>query len=97
MAVAIRCKHCNRAANGRRGLCNRCWRDFAIRRLYPAGRGGGDTSDHSGDMTEAELDALIAEQLRPENLPDWWERDARMQQTYGMMAGLALLMRRGRL
>lgn len=34
------------------------------------------------DMTDAELDALIAEQLRPENLPKWWNRDMERQKRY---------------
>jgi len=28
------------------------------------------------EPTEEELDALIAEQSKPENLPSWWPKDA---------------------
>lgn len=29
------------------------------------------------EPTEAELEALIAEQMRPENLPSWWRKGGR--------------------
>lgn len=45
-----------------------------------AGR-GGDYSDFR-EPTEAELDAMIAHQLRPENLPPWWADECdRMRRT----------------
>ena len=65
------CRHgCGRRANRPRGLCGRCYETPGVRALYPAGPREPDP----GEMTDSELDALIAEQLRPENLPDWWPR-----------------------
>jgi hypothetical protein len=32
--------------------------------------------DAGSELTEEELDALIAEQSKPENLPTWWDDDS---------------------
>jgi hypothetical protein len=73
------CRHCKmvRWPQGR-GLCKTCFYTPGVRTLYPflpMGRPnewvlkGEGTSD---DMTEAELDAVIAEQMAC--LPEWWDK-----------------------
>lgn len=39
------------------------------------------------DMTDAELDAVIAEQSRPENLPPWWWEHVEVQRQWDAEAG----------
>jgi hypothetical protein len=39
------------------------------------------------DMTDAELDALIAEQSKPENLPSWWWEHVETQRRWDAEAG----------
>lgn len=69
------CLHCGtRPASKARGLCFGCYKNRAVRDLYPKRRAQAD-----GGPTEAELDAMIAEQMRPENLPKWFHRDCRKQ------------------
>ncbi len=67
------CRHCHRFRSLQgRGLCAMCHRTPAIRELYPRifpMQNGA--LDH--EPTEAELDAMIEEQMRPENLPPWWD------------------------
>ena len=63
-----RCQHCqqNKACRPRK-LCNACYDDLAIRHQY------APIENHAPlNETEADLDALIAEQSKPENLPPWW-------------------------
>jgi hypothetical protein len=69
------CLHCKRrkAVYGKRWLCFGCYSDKSVRLLYPSGT--ARAFDH--DPTEAELDTLIAEQSKPENLPKWWESESR--------------------
>lgn len=56
------CQHCGRETKSRQGnLCRGCYYRPDLRRKY---EGDGD------EMTEAELDAMIAEQMK--NLPSWW-------------------------
>lgn len=76
------CLHCkrNREVKHKRGLCLSCYCDRAVRALYPRRRHPWSKEDTTADMTDAELDALIAEQLKPENLPSWWESEVRKQQ-----------------
>lgn len=63
------CIHCHSESAGRaRGLCWRCYQTKGIREQYPTQI--VRTFDHEPSM--AELNALIAEQMRPENLPPWW-------------------------
>jgi hypothetical protein len=53
-----------------------------VKDLYPstskyapnAAKGAG------AEPTEAELDALIAEQMKPENLPGWWDAEEKRKQ-----------------
>lgn len=54
---------------GCRGLCQACWKDPMIRPLYKPHHEYKDDME----MTEAELDALIAEQRK--NLPKWWWKE----------------------
>jgi hypothetical protein len=51
-----------------RGLCRACYNVASLRKRF--GRHYGPRSD--GKETTAELDAMIAVQMRPENLPPWW-------------------------
>ncbi len=66
-----RCRHCARKKPHSRGLCVRCFGDLAIRDQYPPRKPGGRNTNvgaNNPDITEAELDALIAE-MRP-TMPD---------------------------
>lgn len=68
------CVHCGevRFVQGR-GLCQPCHKKPEIRSQYPL-RSRRHDGAQPGDPepTLAELEALIAEQSKPENLPDWW-------------------------
>lgn len=83
-AAVPRCLHCKvrAAVKQKRGLCMACYCDKAVRVLYPKRRGpwDKDEDDATANMTDAELDALIAEQMKPENLPPWWDYEVRKQQ-----------------
>lgn len=74
------CVHCQkRLAKRPRGLCWGCHSNLEIRALYPPkGAAGqyGSTGHTYHEPSEAELDAMIAEQMKPENLPRWWMKDA---------------------
>lgn len=69
------CRHCNRrkAAQYKRGLCFACYFDPAVRKLYPSisAYAPNCAKPNEGEPTEAELDAIIAEQMRC--LPPWWK------------------------
>lgn len=70
------CVHCHERPPSRaRGLCARCYEDRAIRALYPPAH--RFPASESCEATDAELDALIAERSKPENLPAWWYDEAR--------------------
>jgi hypothetical protein len=58
------CKHCQRSKPYRRGLCQGCHGNKAIRDQYPAA---------NREMTEAELDRLIEE--RRAKMPRWWNSE----------------------
>lgn len=76
------CRHCSHPKVTRpRGLCWSCYSAPAVRRLYPPGGGNPATAKFApqGEPTAAELEATIAEQSRPENLPPWWWREARRE------------------
>ena len=66
------CLHCQRRKQvyGHRGLCRPCHEDEAVRALYPSRL---NTRRTEGDLTEEELNALIARQLA--NLPPWWDAE----------------------
>jgi hypothetical protein len=72
------CKHCHKreAAKRSRGLCGTCHKDREIRALYPTAyvysERAANLSTHR-EPTEAELDAIIAEQSQ--HLPDWWDTE----------------------
>jgi hypothetical protein len=69
------CLHCGQhEANRAKGLCWSCWRKPGVKEMYPTSK----YCPHSvsEQMTMEELDALIAEQSKPENLPAWWNDDA---------------------
>ncbi len=60
-----RCKNCGRVQRDTRALCWRCTHDPAARAAYLV-------RSHEHEPTMAVLDALVAEQSKPENLPAWW-------------------------
>ena len=77
-ALKLACRHCGavRWVRARR-LCSACYDRPAVRELYPSRR--SRTSGFEREPTEAELDALIAEQMRC--LPAWWgESGAKFRQ-----------------
>lgn len=69
------CRHCSGPCGfPRRGLCFRCYRDPAIRERYRpllknVGRGRPEEWE---EPTQQQVDDCVAEQSKPENLPDWW-------------------------
>ncbi len=66
-----RCEHCKkRDYQQGRGLCWRCHRDPEIREQYERQYDNGD------ELTEEQLDAMIAEQMK--DLPSWWWEDWKM-------------------
>ena len=69
------CLHCrrNKPGHGNRGLCRHCWDRPGIRNRYREIRPTGPT----GEPTAAEIDAMIAERMKPENLPAWWPAECR--------------------
>lgn len=65
---------------GSKGLCYRCYGSHGkpgVRHLYPSldPVSGVRSSLQYREPTEAELDALIAEQMKC--LPPWWEEETR--------------------
>lgn len=65
------CRHCGGGpVNRPRGLCWTCYHKPGVRELYPSASKYAPT----GEPTREELDAMITEQLRPENLPPWWPK-----------------------
>jgi len=72
-----RCLECKKYAgqSGKRWLCVGCFADRAIREKYPTKHG----TTKYGEPTEAELNQMIAEQMRC--LPPWWhESQKRFQE-----------------
>ncbi len=64
------CRHCRKGkVNRPRGLCWNCYYTPGVKALYPI------TSKFATkrEPTAAELDAMVAEQMKPENLPAWWD------------------------
>lgn len=85
----MRCRHCEArltSPGGRgRGLCPRCFDDEAVRESYPQQKRGPKPGTvykpraEETEPTEEELNAMIAEQSKPENLPHWWAEAERQQ------------------
>jgi hypothetical protein len=78
------CLHCGPTHRklAQRGLCWACSRWPAIRRLYPPLYPKVRASCYrppQPEPTEEQLEACIAEQRRPENLPAWWDSEERKQ------------------
>ncbi len=69
------CRHCHhrKSSNSGRGLCRHCWDRPGIRNRFRPIRPTGPT----GEPTAAEIDAMIAERMKPENLPAWWAIECR--------------------
>lgn len=82
------CLGCGLKSGFRAGLCDSCY--HRKQATSPA------RIDPEDEWTEDELEALIAEQSRPENLPSWWERDARLQNAEDVTDRISWLFRRGR-
>jgi hypothetical protein len=66
-----KCLHCrrNKPGHGNRGLCRGCWNDPRVRNRYREIRATGPT----GEPTEAEVEAMVAEQRN--RLPAWWDKE----------------------
>lgn len=66
------CRHCNcRKVNRPRGLCWRCYYTPAVRAMYlSTHKFAPHASKGITEPTEAELEAMIAEQMQC--LRDWW-------------------------
>lgn len=67
-----RCVHCGlpRSLTARQ-LCSPCYKRPSVRSLYPPKIVNGN------GPTLADLDALVAERSKPENLPKWWKDEAK--------------------
>lgn len=70
------CLHCgrNKSVTRVRGLCSKCYDDRDVRAQYPDGR----SAPREDDPSEAELEALIAEQMQ--RLPKWWAAEVEREQ-----------------
>ncbi len=69
------CLHClTNLANRPRNLCVACYKDKSIRNQYPTLI---HRNDYTEDPTMEQLEDTIAEQSKPENLPEWWAKDVR--------------------
>lgn len=77
MTTDDRCRHCHLRAAMRykRRLCFKCYGTPVIRQMYPSTSKYAPYSAERREPTAAEIEALVAEQSRPENLPAWWARD----------------------
>jgi hypothetical protein len=73
MATAL-CRHCvKRKANRPRGMCWACYYTPGVREMYePQSAAGRAGARGHREPTMAEVEATIAEQSKPENLPKWW-------------------------
>lgn len=73
------CRHCRARSEYSRHLCKTCFRDPAVRGLYPADTrkgmrfGGVGTREPSAE----EVERIVAEQLQC--LPWWWGEEAAKQ------------------
>lgn len=68
------CLHCKRTLGWQgRGLCKKCHTTPGVKELYPAMRHAKLGSPRDDSATDAELDALIAEQYA--NRPAWWDAE----------------------
>lgn len=71
----LRCDWCRmRRAAVPGGLCRRCTRTPEVAAQYPPEKHRLPEETDTGETLE-ELEAKIAERLRPENLPAWWARE----------------------
>jgi hypothetical protein len=71
------CLHCQRDRQIQcRGLCAACYKVPAIKAQYPPKKPGGNVRSGAWakEPTEAELEALIAEQRG--RLPEWWRDES---------------------
>lgn len=59
-------------------MCSDCYRQLDIRAEYPAKK----VKVLEGKTME-ELESIIAEQSKPENLPDWWYDDVHLMSIRG--------------
>lgn len=64
------CIHCRCRAVFRRGICRTCHTDLRIRFRHERHNQPED------DVTAAEVEATVAEQSKPENLPAWWQTES---------------------
>lgn len=78
---SVVCPNCGnpKGVKKQRGLCDRCYSAPEIREKYPPLGKPRTYSQLNHEPTIADLDAMIAEQMKPENLPPWWEDAAEQQ------------------
>lgn len=71
------CAHCKKShAHRPRGLCWTCYYQPGVKELYPVtSKYAPKSTKEYEPQTEAELDAMIAEQRK--NLPSWWNEEGR--------------------
>ena len=77
------CRHCStRKVTRPRGLCWTCYYTPGIKRLYfsTSKKSPNCAKPNEGEPTMEELDAMVAERSRPENLPAWWHKCSGMRE-----------------
>ncbi len=81
------CLHCGPTHRtlAARGLCWACSSRPGIRKLYPrftypkVRAATPRSANYGREPSEAELNRMIEEQMRPENRPLWWDDEERKQ------------------
>jgi hypothetical protein len=63
-----------------RGVCPRCYEYLRARGKLPTSFVWQERNANCQTMEE--LEAIIAEQSKPENLPEWWWEDVERQESY---------------
>lgn len=70
------CRHCRQiVAIYSRQICRKCYRDPDVLAKYPTDYHRVKQEEGLHEPTMAEVEAMIAEQMKPENLPSWWFHD----------------------
>lgn len=81
------CLHCGptHRALAARGLCWLCSQKPAVRRLYPrfaypkVRAKTPRSASYGREPSAEEVERIVAEQMKPENLPTWWIDEERKQ------------------
>jgi hypothetical protein len=76
--LVVLCQHCGgrRALAGKRGLCQPCYMDPAVRPRYESDNPRRGRRFDLDEPTEDQLRQTIADQLG--SLPPWWDDETRM-------------------